>query len=188
MQYSMLALVLVSTLCCACSSEPAAPAATPSAAAEKPAVAETPAPAPAPAPEPAAPTEARAPVGEPVSDDVPEAIEGANTSIEEATVDGFTAKQVQCKAQGGVFAGMALLGSLSKQQHTFAGCSDKGETVRAHFAYDGKKVDDVRVAGASTPAAARCVADAISSAEFASPCTCLVSFAIGPAEAAAKAE
>jgi hypothetical protein len=166
---------------CACSSEPTAPAAPPPAG-DTPVPVAAPRPegaTPAPAPEPAA-----APAGEAIRSDVPETIEGADRTMEQATIDGFETSKVQCKTEGGLFAGMAILGGLAAQKEVFAGCSEKSETVRVHFVNDGARTTDIRVADASTPAVARCVAGAVAEAALPTKCTCVVSFEIGPPGAA----
>jgi hypothetical protein len=52
-----------------------------------------------------------------------------------------------------------------------------------YFATDGARANDVRVAGASSPAVARCVADAVSAANYPSSCACALSISIGPPSA-----
>jgi len=119
--------------------------------------------------------------GPAVPSDVPATVEGANRTMEQATVNGFEATKLECKTSGGLMAGMGILGGLAQQQEALAACSAQAETVRTYFDFDGKKTGDVRVADASTPSVARCVADAVAAAVFPDPCTCVVSFKIGPA-------
>jgi 2-oxoglutarate dehydrogenase E2 component (dihydrolipoamide succinyltransferase) len=166
-------LTIALLLAAACASpEPVAPA---PAAKPAPAAAAEPAPAPAqPAPAAAAP---------PVPSDIPEKIDGANLTMGSAAADGLEATDLRCKTSGQMFAGMAIIGSLAKQKGALDACAPKGEAVRVHFVADGAKVSDVRVAGASDPAVARCVADAVGGAAFPSPCTCALSMKIGPTPA-----
>lgn len=147
-----------------------------SAATPAPAVAPPVAPAVAP---PAAPAEP--PSTATVPGDVPAQIDGANLTMESVAVDGLAATGVQCRTDGQMFAGMAIIGALAKQKAALDACAATGETVRVHFAADGGSVSDVRVAGASAAAVSRCVAGAVAAAAFPSKCACVMSIAIGPA-------
>jgi hypothetical protein len=127
------------------------------------------------APAPSAPTEAVAPV----RSDVPEKLEGYNRRMEGAKVNGLELGGLECNTKGGLLAGMQIARALAGQKQAFQGCATASELVRVHFVYDGTKNSDVRVA-ASSPAVARCVADAVTKTTFPDPSTCIISLKVGP--------
>jgi hypothetical protein len=158
-------LLLAGTLGAACQSDPAAGPAAPTTA--TPVQRATAARATASA--------TAAPVSEPsVPSNVPEAIEGANSTLDTTTVDGLEMAKVSCKAPGGMLGPLPTLGALAKQRAALAACSKAAETVRIHFAFSAGKTSDVRVAGASSPAVAKCVFDAVSAAAFPDQGSCVV--------------
>lgn len=157
MKLPMLVLLLAGTFFGACSSEPVAPVTEPVTGVAPPAA---------------------------YPSDVPDAIEGANTKVQEITVDGFTVQKLECKGAGGVFASMAIVGKMAEHEEAYTKCAAASEAVQVHFAQQGGKVSDIRVAGASTPDVAKCVGDAVAATAFPGDFTCVVSFEVGPPEAA----
>jgi len=167
----LLGLVLLTVVAAACSR--ASPDTTESPGSRPSAVAETASSAPTldtPPPAPAEPT---------VRADVPDEIEGAKVSMDSTTVDGLAMEKIQCKGGSGIFGGVALLGALAKQKSAFTECSDSPQTVRVHVAFDGNTTSDVRVAGASSPKVAGCVAAAVSAAKFGATGACVLSLKVG---------
>jgi hypothetical protein len=116
---------------------------------------------------------------EPVPSNVPVTIDGANVTLDNTTADGLEMEKIQCKGGGSLFGGVALLGGLAKQKDALAACAPKLETVRVHFVFDAGKTSDVRVADASSPAVARCVADAVAAATFSDTGACVLSVKVG---------
>ena len=159
-------LLLVGLACSACQSDPApAPAASPNTGTVT---------AGASAPRSTA-TATAAPTAEPtVPSNVPEANDGATSTLDTTTVDGLEMAKVSCKAPGGMLGPLPTLGALAKQRAALAACSKAAETVRIHFAFSAGKTSDVRVAGASSPAVAKCVFDAVSAAAFPDQGSCVV--------------
>jgi len=133
--------------------------------------------APPPASAKPAATEERAEAT--VRDDVPDKVDGATVTMESTTVDGLKMDKISCKGGAGLFGGMALLGSLAKQKDALHACAPAPETVRVHVTFEGDKTDDVRVAGASSPKVAGCVAAAVSKASFGSSGACVMGIEIG---------
>lgn len=126
------------------------------------------------------PSKARSSAAGPVPSDVPASVEGANVTMGTSTIDGLAMRDIQCRTNGQLFAAMTILGSLAQHKQAFDACSTRSESVRVYFATDGGRAGDVRVAGASSPAVARCVADAVGAATYPSACACALSIAIGP--------
>jgi hypothetical protein len=109
-----------------------------------------------------------------VPSNVPESIEGANATVESTTMDGLEMSKVSCKGGGGMLGALPILGALATKRTLLAACSKAGESVRVHFAFSAGKASDVRVAGASSPAVAKCVADAVSAAPFPEQGSCVL--------------
>ncbi|RYE93815.1 MAG: hypothetical protein EOO75_03530 [Myxococcales bacterium] len=120
-----------------------------------------------------------APTGAAVPRTVASAAAGANVTMASSTVDGLKAKDLSCRAGGGLFAGPTILGGLSKQRTALQGCAKAGEDARVQFDMDGSKLTDVRVA-ASGPAVARCVADALGQVTVSDRGQCVVTLRVGP--------
>lgn len=114
-----------------------------------------------------------------VRSDVPASIDGANITVGDSTTNGLSMSGLSCKSEGGILASLAIMGGLAAKNDAFKACSAKAEKVRVHFAYAGGKTSDVRVADASSPAVARCVADALSAATVPESGTCIATIAIG---------
>lgn len=125
----------------------------------------------------AAPTASAAPAAPPVASNVPAKLEGANLNMGESTVDGLAMKDIQCQSDAGLFGGVALLGGLAKQKDALAACGKDPATARVHFAFEGGKTSDVRVAEVAD--AARCVHDAVAAATFPGKGACVLSVAVG---------
>lgn len=114
-----------------------------------------------------------------VRTDVPASIEGANVNVGESTTNGLATSNLSCKSEGGLLASLAILGGLAAKKDALQACSSKAEKVRVHFAYAGGKTSDVRVADASTPAVAKCVADALGATTLPDSGACIATIGVG---------
>jgi hypothetical protein len=109
-----------------------------------------------------------------VPSNVPDAVDGANVTMGSTTVDDLEMEKVSCKSGAGALGSLAILGALAKKRTQLAACTKAAEAVRVHFAFADGKTSDVRVAGASSPAAAKCVADAVVATVFPDSGSCVL--------------
>ncbi len=114
-----------------------------------------------------------------VRTDVPPSIDGANITVGESTTNGLAIGNLSCKSEGGLLASMGIMAGLASKADAFKACAGKPEKVRVHFTYAGGKTSDVRVGGASVPAVARCVSDALVTTSLPESGTCIATLTVG---------
>ncbi|NUP12701.1 MAG: hypothetical protein HOW73_42215 [Polyangiaceae bacterium] len=135
-------------------------------------------PAKEPDPAPAAPISEVAPP----ADELP--VDGANLTIDSVTADGFTLRDLSCKAEGGglgaLMIGPTVAGSLSKKKTALDACAPKGADVRVRFTASRGKIASAE-ARSGDPKIDACVAKVLKNAQAVLDGTCAASMRIGRA-------
>jgi hypothetical protein len=89
----------------------------------------------------------------------------ARTTIKAGTItiDGQTVRQLACEVEkGGLFATMAVVGTIRKQKKVLDACAPRGAAFRMKWTWpEGKSASAVEVVLASDPGLAACVVKAI---------------------------
>ena len=166
----------------------AEPAPTPASAANEPTPTSEPASKPAPAHDASvenmqtgktdAPTSS-APAADPSGLDV----DGANVTMGSVSADGFTMKNVACKADGGGGLGALMLGptiaaTIGSKKAQLRGCSAKGGEARVRFTMANGKTNPVEATAAS-PEIEKCVVKVMKTVPGAMPATCAATLDLG---------
>lgn len=108
-------------------------------------------------------------------------VEGANVTIGSIAVDGLSARDLQCRRDGGggLFGGaMGAISGISKRKGKLMKCASSPEDVRVRWTASGGRIKTVE-AKASSAKVESCVKKAIKGSSAAFGGTCAATFAIG---------
>lgn len=126
-------------------------------------------------------TASAAPKVEAPPSDVPAELEGANAKLDGVDGNGLKAKKLACKGAGNVLTLMGNVAGLSTQKDALEGCVKGPETPRVYWVSKDNKTSDIRVADASSPEVAHCIADAIAKISVDLEVTCIATLDLGGA-------
>ncbi|MFO0554843.1 MAG: hypothetical protein U0271_41080 [Polyangiaceae bacterium] len=116
---------------------------------------------------------------QPPPSNVPEKIDNASVTMGGVTGNGLSAKQLMCSGSGNALTMVGNVAGLSTQKDALEACVKKPENPRVHWTSKEKKTSDIRVADASSPEVARCIADAIAKVSVDLDVTCIATLELG---------